>query len=62
LTVPISSNGPTCVDIQPPGLALGSKSAGPVIYTPGSCQPSGGKAIGSAEGTVPTTFCCLPKP
>jgi hypothetical protein len=57
----ISSLGPTCIDIQPPGQALGSKSAGPVTYTPGTCQPSGGKPTGSIK-TKPVTFCCLPKP
>jgi hypothetical protein len=61
-TVPVSSNGPSCFDLQPPGPPLGSKSAGPIIYSPGVCQPSGGVPTGSADGVSPTTFCCLPDP
>ncbi|MFO0759114.1 MAG: hypothetical protein U0359_21660 [Byssovorax sp.] len=57
----VSSASPTCVDIQPPGQALGSKSAGPTTYTPGTCQPLGGAPNGlAAEGTEPLTFCCRP--
>lgn len=61
-TFPISSLGQACFDIQPPGQALGSKSAGPVVYNPGICQAGGGGPIGAAEPLDPTTYCCLPNP
>ncbi len=59
--VTISSASPKCIDIQPPGQSLGSKSAGAVTYTAGTCQPTGGHPNGlSAAGTDPFTFCCRP--
>ncbi|MFO0759155.1 MAG: hypothetical protein U0359_21865 [Byssovorax sp.] len=60
-TVPIDALGPKCHDL-PAGTALGSKSAGPITYAPGICQPGGGGPIGAAEPLDPTTFCCLPEP
>jgi len=56
----VSSAGPKCFDIQPPGQGLSSKSAGPTTYTPGTCQPLGGDASGSATASDPVTFCCRP--
>jgi hypothetical protein len=44
----------------PPGTALGSKSAGPLTPTPGTCQASGGDVIGSVDPVEPSTFCCRP--
>jgi hypothetical protein len=58
--ITISSSSPTCIDIQLPGQALGSKSAGPTTYIPGTCPPLGGDASGSASPTDPDTFCCRP--
>ncbi len=54
----ISSAGPTCLDVQLPGQALGSKSAGPTTYLPGTCPAMGGDGSGSATPTKPATFCC----
>ena len=57
----VSSVAPVCVDIAPPGLALGGKSAGLTSYLPGSCPPEGGEPNGlAARGTEPVTFCCEP--
>lgn len=56
---PIDAIGPKCFDL-PPGTALASKSAGPVLHVPGTCQPSGGDPTGSVELLFPTTFCCAP--
>lgn len=58
--IPVSSEGPACLNIQLPGQALGSKSAGPTTYLPGTCPPMGGDASGSAIPTEPDTFCCRP--
>jgi hypothetical protein len=58
--VVISSVSTTCVDIQLPGQALGSKSAGSTTYHPGTCPAMGGDASGSAVKTSPVTFCCRP--
>jgi hypothetical protein len=56
----ISSSSETCIDIQLPGQALGSKSAGPTTYLPGTCPPGGGEGSGIAIPTKPATFCCRP--
>jgi hypothetical protein len=39
-------------------ITLGSKSAPPPTYKPGTCAPSGGEPTGSAAAMGPTTFCC----
>lgn len=59
----LASTGPFCVDLQPPGLALGSKTISNLSYWPGTCAVTGGEAIGTAipnedanAGAV--TFCC----
>jgi hypothetical protein len=57
----VSSVSPRCIDIQPPGQALGSKAAGATSYTPGSCQPMGGEPSGAATESESFTFCCRPK-
>ncbi len=54
----ISSVKTTCVDIQLPGQALGSKAAGATTYLPGTCPAMGGDASGSAVKTKPATLCC----
>jgi hypothetical protein len=56
-SVTAMSSGPMCVSI-PDGSPLGSKQAGPPMYTPGSCQPSGGEQTGSVQPNDPFTFCC----
>ncbi len=56
----ISSASETCVDVQLPGQALGSKSASLVSYLPGTCPPAGGDASGTAIATEPVTYCCRP--
>jgi hypothetical protein len=48
------------LDIQLSGQALGSKSAGPTTYLPGTCPAMGGDASGSAIPIEPATFCCRP--
>lgn len=58
--VTVSSLAPVCVDIAPPGQALGSKSAAPSTYAPGVCQPVGGEPSGVATESEATTFCCRP--
>ncbi|MFT3764765.1 MAG: hypothetical protein QM820_04505 [Minicystis sp.] len=42
------------------GAALSSKSATEPAYTPGTCTPSGGVPMGSAEPADPMTYCCIP--
>lgn len=60
----ISSDKSTCVDINPAGQQLGSKSATAPHYIPAPgnsiCQPSGGTLHGDVEGGNPVTFCCQP--
>ena len=56
-TVTASSSGPACVSI-PADSSLGSKQASPPVYTPGTCQPSGGEQTGSVKPIDPITFCC----
>lgn len=58
--IQISSLAQTCLDIQLPGQALGSKSAGAMTYLPGTCPPIGGDSSGSAIPTEPSTLCCVP--
>jgi hypothetical protein len=58
--VSVSSVSPKCLDIQPPGQGLGSKSAAPPVYLPGACEPTGGQATGVITGINPTTLCCRP--
>ena len=59
-SVTITSTAPSFCHEVPPGTALGSKSAGSLTHTPGSCQPSGGDSQGTAEPVEATTFCCRP--
>jgi hypothetical protein len=56
----VSSEGPVCLDLAPPGLALGSKSADATTYLPGTCPATGGDASGIAVKTNPATLCCRP--
>jgi hypothetical protein len=57
----VTSSGPACNDL-PAGTPLGSKSAMPPAYAPGTCTPGGGQPMGAATPTDVTTFCCIPKP
>jgi hypothetical protein len=57
----VTASATSCIDV-PAGSMLGSKSAGPATYTPGSCPPSGGEPTGSVAPVMPGTFCCLPSP
>jgi hypothetical protein len=41
------------------GAALASKKA-TAVYTPGTCEPSGGEPTGSAVPANPITVCCVP--
>ena len=60
LSIPITSVMSACFDITLPGQALGSKSAGPTTYLPGTCPPGGGDGSGTAIPIKPSTFCCRP--
>lgn len=46
-----------CLPLTDP-LGLGSKSATPAHYEPGSCEPLGGEVAGTVELTGAATFCC----
>jgi hypothetical protein len=59
VSVLADSNAPVCLDVIA-GSTLGSKSASPPSYTPGSCQPSGGDSMGSADPVNRFTLCCMP--
>jgi hypothetical protein len=50
---------PLCLPV-PAGAALGSVSADAGPYMSGTCQASDAGPTGSAQGTMPATFCCLP--
>jgi hypothetical protein len=41
-----------------PGLALGSKKMSTPIYTPGTCDPSGGGELGEVAAEGALTLCC----
>jgi hypothetical protein len=56
----ITSEKSICIDIALAGQALGSKSAGPTTYLPGTCPPLGGDGSGTAIPTHPATLCCRP--
>lgn len=62
----ISSEKPTCIDINPANQPLGSKSATAPQYTPAlgepGCQPGGGALTGSLlpSSEDSATFCCIP--
>ncbi|HRI71512.1 MAG TPA: hypothetical protein PK156_45070, partial [Polyangium sp.] len=60
--IPVASSGPSCADLVPPGLALGSKTIGNLSYVPGTCAVTGGESVGTVipnddENSV-TTICC----
>jgi hypothetical protein len=59
LMLSLDATGPSCVSV-PSGSALGSKSAGPVTYTPGTCASGGGESLGATAPAEPSTFCCRP--
>lgn len=59
LALKVGNDGPKCDEVLP-GSGLASKSAGPLTYTAGVCQPSGGEPAGVDEPTQPKTFCCRP--
>ncbi len=58
LSIPISSTGPACVDLVPPGPALGSKTVEKLKYLHGDCAAAGGDPMGDAVPTGAATFCC----
>ncbi len=60
VSVLADSNIATCHDVSV-GSPLGSKSAGPPTYAPGTCKPSGGPT-GSVTPIGPGTLCCIPPP
>jgi hypothetical protein len=56
----VDTSGPTCQDV-PTGIPLGSKSATPPSYVPGTCAPDGGTLTGPLPTpSDPVTWCCLP--
>ncbi|MDI1449671.1 hypothetical protein [Polyangium sp. 6x1] len=59
--VGLSSFGEQCVNVQPPGQALGSKAITDLSYVPGLCLTTGGEPTGAAseDPTEVVTFCCL---
>ncbi|MFT3764766.1 MAG: hypothetical protein QM820_04510 [Minicystis sp.] len=61
LSATVSSAQAVCHDL-PAGTPLGSKSATPPAYTPGTCAASGGEPMGEATPIQPATYCCLPAP
>lgn len=54
----LSSEKPTCTDINPSGQPLGSKSATPPTYLSGTCTPGENEGTGEAKAIKPETFCC----
>ena len=55
---PVTSLTPKCINI-PAGADLGGKTVTAPSYQAGTCEPLGGKPIGSVELKGPGTFCCL---
>lgn len=53
------SGGSTCLDVTPPGAAVGSKLAIAAQYNAGACKPSGGTLSGEVATTGSHTVCCL---
>jgi len=53
------SGGNTCLDVTPPGAAVGSKLALEPQYHAGTCKPSGGTMSGDVALTGSRTVCCL---
>ncbi|TKD09665.1 hypothetical protein [Polyangium fumosum] len=56
----VSSDKGACIDMSPAGQPLGSKRVTDLLYTSGTCAPSGGELEGVAEPSEPITFCCVP--
>ena len=54
----ISSAKKTCIDVQPPGQPIMSKSSTPPVYVSGACKPVPGTSSGKTGGRTPSTFCC----
>jgi hypothetical protein len=56
----ISSDTSTCSDINPAGLAVGSKQLKDLWYLPGKCEPTGGLPAGTVEldTTDAVLWCC----
>jgi hypothetical protein len=57
--VALTSAGPSCAAINPPGSALGSKMIATLAYHPATCPPDGGQLVGDVEPSGAATFCCL---
>jgi hypothetical protein len=54
---PVDSTASICLPFIG-GMTLQSKSAEPLAYTPGICEPRGGEPVGPVELVGPSTFCC----
>ena len=58
----MGSTGSFCVDLVPPGPALGSKTISDLSYVPGTCSVTGGVPVGAVipndDAKSAVTFCC----
>lgn len=62
-SLPISSAQPgPCHDLSPAGKPMGSKSATPPTYIPGTCEAIPGTSTGDAIPQEPATLCCRTEP
>ncbi len=63
-TLMLSSEGPNCQNLFPPGEALSSKEIVDLTYSPGDCAPKGGEPVGDVElindELDVDTWCCIP--
>ncbi|MRG95891.1 hypothetical protein [Polyangium spumosum] len=57
----LSSLVDQCINVAPPGQALGSKAITDLAYVPGLCLATGGEPTGAAseDPADAVTFCCL---
>ena len=61
LSAPLDTSSSQCYPLHT-GMALASKSATIITYSPGACAPTGGEVTGTVTPTGPSTFCCLTAP
>jgi len=59
--VGVASFDEQCINVFPPGRALGSKAITDLAYLPGACLSTGGEPTGAAseDPADAVTFCCL---
>ncbi len=59
--VGVASFDDQCINVFPPGRALGSKAITDLAYVPGACLSTGGEPTGAAseDPADAVTFCCL---